>query len=124
MFVSEIKNARNFKYFQRLRSRPMIDENDPHEANVILNRKRRNQFHLKKGNEIVRPMNTNEIGQYSNALKGQKVCVLNANQGISTQDLQKILISLGATPIANSSIFTFYGNDGISRETILLCFRK
>jgi hypothetical protein len=102
----------------------MIDENDPHEANVMLNRKRRNQFHLKRGNEIVRPTNINEIGQYSNALKGQKVCVLNANQGINTQDLQKILISLGATPIANSSIFTFYGNDGISRETILLCSRK
>uniref|UniRef100_A0A183C693 DNA ligase IV n=1 Tax=Globodera pallida TaxID=36090 RepID=A0A183C693_GLOPA len=83
----------------RLRSRPIVDETDRHEAAVLLSRSRRRNLALKQSHRLVRDDGTLE-GTLSDALRGRKVCVLNSGSGVTTQDLQKILISLGATPIS------------------------
>jgi hypothetical protein len=80
----------------------MVDEADVHEKTLLINRRRRNELHLKESNKLV-PANGPEKGSLSRALEGHKVCVLNAENGTSTQELQKILITLGATTIANPS---------------------
>uniref|UniRef100_A0A1I8BWD1 BRCT domain-containing protein n=1 Tax=Meloidogyne hapla TaxID=6305 RepID=A0A1I8BWD1_MELHA len=85
----------------RLRSRPMIDEDDEHEANIILNKKLQ-QINLKSSICLINSKEKEKLKELiCNKLENVKVCVLNANEGYTTQQLQKILIELGAIPIAN-----------------------
>jgi len=86
----------------------MIDEDDEHEANIILNKKRKmQQINLKSSIKLINSRETEKLRreefQICNKLENVKVCVLNANEGYTTQQLQKILIELGAIPIANPS---------------------
>ncbi|KAL3090164.1 hypothetical protein niasHS_006616 [Heterodera schachtii] len=88
------------RFDERLRSRPIVEESDPHEAAVLLSRNRRQNLTLKESHQLVADNGTLE-GTLSDALRGRKVCVLNGGPGVTAQDLQKIVISLGATPISN-----------------------
>ncbi|CAK5112484.1 unnamed protein product [Meloidogyne enterolobii] len=102
--VDSVVDVANFD--ERLRSRPMIDEDDEHEANIILNKKRKmQQINLKPSIKLINSRETEKLRreefQICNKLENVKVCVLNANEGYTTQQLQKILIELGAIPIAN-----------------------
>ncbi|CAK5085936.1 unnamed protein product [Meloidogyne enterolobii] len=102
--VDSVVDVANFD--ERLRSRPMIDEDDEHEANIILNKKRKmQQINLKPSIKLINSRETEKLRseefQICNELENVKVCVLNANEGYTTQQLQKILIELGAIPIAN-----------------------
>jgi len=67
----------------------------------MLQRKRKLQLKLKENCKLAK-LDSDEktIGD---ALKGRKVCVLNGDQSgtPSAQDLQKILLTLGATVVAN-----------------------
>lgn len=82
-------------------SRPIIsNKSGTYETNVKLNRE--TTLQLKKEFELVKT-NSTEFGSFGFPLQGQKVCVLNANGGVKTQDLQKILIQFGAQPIAHPS---------------------
>uniref|UniRef100_A0A914HEM6 DNA ligase IV n=1 Tax=Globodera rostochiensis TaxID=31243 RepID=A0A914HEM6_GLORO len=98
--ISEIDTISDvLRFDERLRSRPIVDETDRHEAAVLLSRSRRQNLLLKQSHQLVRDDGTLD-GTLSDALRGRKVCVLNSGSGVTTQDLQKILISLGATPIS------------------------
>lgn len=80
----------------------MIDETDAHEAIVQLNRRKRFQFQLSERDRLVK-CNATERNRYSRALRGKKVCVLNASREVGAHELQKVLIGFGATPVANPS---------------------
>lgn len=106
--LDEIDSVEDVLHFdERLRSRPMIDETDAHEAIVQLNRRKRFQFQLSERDRLVK-CNATERNRYSRALRGKKVCVLNASREVGAHELQKVLIGFGATPVANPTSDTAF----------------
>lgn len=82
-------------------SRPLVNEDDLHEASLLLNRKRRTNFELPENNKLIKNTEINKIIDLS--LNEKRVCVLNGNKNANVQELQKILLSFGATIVANPS---------------------
>lgn len=80
-----------------MRERPMADSSD---SMFIMNRKRRKGLNIPSHLKLVDPRIVST--KLSDGLKGKKVCVLGGNSTTSGQDLQKILISLGAQPVPHS----------------------
>ncbi len=88
----------------------MVDDEDRHEASLLIQRKRKLQLKLKENCKLAKlDSSTEKIGD---ALKDKKVCVLNgdASGSPSAQDLQKILLRLGAQVVANAGTAPDYGH--------------
>jgi hypothetical protein len=82
----------------------MFDEGDPN-AIIVFNNSRRRQINIPVHRRLVDPrLVTDKI---SEDLRGKKVCVLSGNSTISSQDLQKILISFGAQPVPHAGVLNF-----------------
>ncbi|KAI1721359.1 ATP dependent DNA ligase domain-containing protein [Ditylenchus destructor] len=106
--LEEIDSIDDLKEFdERLRSRPVTNEADGHEAVLLRNRKRRNELKLKESCKAVK-LDPSSMSVVSDGLKDQKVCVLNGNDSATVQDLQKNLISFGAQIVANAGRTTSF----------------
>uniref|UniRef100_A0A915ECJ1 DNA ligase IV n=1 Tax=Ditylenchus dipsaci TaxID=166011 RepID=A0A915ECJ1_9BILA len=90
---------------QRIRSRPLINADDK-ETVVLQNKKRRNELKIKQDCQILKSDATSTT--ITDSLKDHKVCVLNGNEQATVQDLQKILLSLGAQLVANAGRTTSF----------------
>lgn len=88
---------------QRLRSRPLVDEDDEHEAILILNRKRRLNLKLNENCKLTKKFEIEQV--FDASLDGKKICVVNGNDLANIQDLQKILLSFSANLVANAGNF-------------------
>jgi hypothetical protein len=79
----------------------LINEDDK-EAIVLRNRKRRNELKIKQDCKILK--SDASSATVSDALKEQKVCVINGNDDASVQDLQVHLVPLKHTRMDESKL--------------------
>lgn len=67
---------------------------------ILINRKRRNQLIIKENCKLVTLSDDDKA--INDSLKGVKVSVLNGDYKTTVQDLQKILLKMGAQTVANA----------------------